>query len=176
MLVLSAIGILWQRGTMEPTSTLWAVLLCIQALPFFGDLLNEIIADRHGLRGEGNASIWKIVSDAGHEAGAINLLDVTDIIKHCAATAGHEDFGIPRVAEAHMPELLPHETLGRFWHGARRRLAGTDPMSWPVHLARAARTLIVELRDTVRPDIAVQIVMEAAVSMSKVDPVTLPKE
>jgi hypothetical protein len=143
---------------------------------FFGDLLNEIIVDKHGLRGEGSASIWKIVAEGGYEAGAMNLPDVTDMIKHCAATAGHEEFGIPRVPDAHMPELLPREALSRFWPAARRKLASTEPMSWPLHLAMAARVLIVDLKGAIRPDIAVGIVMEAAVSMSKIDPVTLPKE
>lgn len=147
---------------------------------FFGDLLNEVIVDKHGVQGgardQGHASIWKIVSDGGYEAGAINLPDVADMIKYCAATVGHEDFGIPRVADVHMPELLPREAVSRFWAAARRKLAGTEPMSWPLHLAMAARTLIVALKDTIRPDIAVQIVMEAAVPMSKIDPVTLPKE
>lgn len=147
---------------------------------FFGDLLNEIIVARDGgkagVRETGHASIWKIVSGAGYEAGAINLPDVIEIIKHCAATVGREDFGTPRVPDAHMPELTPREALSRFWFAARRRLAGTEPMSWPLHLASAANALIVTLKDTIRPDIAVQIVMEAAVPMSKIDPVTLPKE
>lgn len=143
---------------------------------FFGDLLNEIIVDRHGFRGDGHASIWKVVSAGGHEAGAINLPDVTDVIKHCAATVGHEEFGLPRVPDAHMPDILPREAVSRFWAAARRKMAGTEPMSWPLHLATAAHTLIVALKDAIRPDIAVQIVMEAAVPMSKIDPVTLPKE
>jgi hypothetical protein len=143
---------------------------------FFGDLLNDLILDKHGLRGEGHVSIWKVVSEAGYEAGAINLPDVTDMIKHCAATVGHEEFGIPRVPDVHMPDLLPREALSRFWHAARRKLAGTNPMSWPVQLALAASKLVVELKSEIRPDIAVQIVMEAAVPMSKIDPVTLPKD
>jgi hypothetical protein len=43
MLVLSAVGVLWQRGTTEPTSTLWAVLLGVQALPFFAALVMSMI-------------------------------------------------------------------------------------------------------------------------------------
>ncbi|WP_119302433.1 hypothetical protein [Dongia deserti] len=143
---------------------------------FFGDLLNEIIVDKHGLRGEGHSSIWKVVSEGGHAAGAINLPDVNNMIKHCAATVGHEEFGIPRVPDVHMPDILPREAVSRFWAATRRKLAGTEPMSWPLHLAMAASALIVELKSAIRPDIAVQIVMEAAVPMSKIDPVTLPKE
>jgi hypothetical protein len=147
---------------------------------FFGELLNAVIVAKDGNSsgngGPGHASIWKIVSDGGRDAGAINLPDVIDIIKHCAATVGRDEFGIPRVADAHMPNILPREAVSRFWPAARRKLAGKDPMSWPLHLAMAARSLIVSLKHAVRPDIAVQIVMEAAVPMSKIDPVSLPKE
>lgn len=147
---------------------------------FFGDLLNAIIVAKDGgktgVRESGHASIWKIVSDAGYEAGAINLPDVMAVIKHCAATVGGPEFGIPRVPDAFMPLVLPREAVSRFWPAARHKLAGTEPMSWPLHLAMAAHKLIVDLKDTIRPDIAVQIVIEAAVPMSKIDPVTLPKE
>lgn len=147
---------------------------------FFGDLLNAVIVSRDGGqvggRDKGHASIWKIVSDAGYEGGAINLPDINDIIKHCAATVGGDDFGIPRIADVHMPQILPHDAVSRFWSTTRHALEGAEPMSWPLHLAMAAGRLIVELKDTIRPDIAVQIVMEAAVPMSKIDPVTLPKE
>jgi hypothetical protein len=152
---------------------------------FFGELLNAVIVAKDGGRngggngangGPGHASIWKIVSEGGFEAGAINLPDVTDVIKHCAATVGRDEFGIPRVPDAHMPNILPREAVSRFWPAARHMLAGKEPMSWPLHLALAARSLIISLKHAVRPDIAVQIVMEAAVPMSKIDPVSLPKE
>ncbi|HEX6119283.1 MAG TPA: hypothetical protein VFZ03_07490 [Dongiaceae bacterium] len=145
---------------------------------FFGELLNAVIVSKDGAANaeSGHASIWKVVSSAGYEAGAINLPDVTDMIKHCAATVGGPEFGMPRVPEAHLPEILPREAVSRFWPAARRKLASSEPMSWPLHLAMAAHALIVELKDAIRPDIAVQIVMEAAVPMSKIDPVTLPRE
>jgi hypothetical protein len=147
---------------------------------FFGDLLNAVIVSkdggRNGMRESAHPSIWKIVAEGGYEAGALNLPDVDDIIKHCAATVGKDEFGIPRIADAHMPEILPHEAVIRFWPAVRRKLAGTEPMSWPLHLALAARKLIVDVKDAIRPDIAVQIVMESAVPMSKIEPVSLPKE
>ena len=148
---------------------------------FFGERLNAVIvamngnSNGNGAAG-GHASIWQIVSDGGREAGAVHLPDVIEIVKNCAATVGRDEFGIPRVADAHMPNILPREAVSRFWPAARRKLAGEDPMSWPQHLALAARSLILSLKHAVRPDIAVQIVMEAAVPMSKIDPVSLPKE
>jgi hypothetical protein len=144
---------------------------------FFGELLSTMIVAKDGSStSAGQASIWKIVSEGGFEAGAINLPDVTDVIKHCAATVGRDEFGIPRVPDAHMPYLLPREAVSRFWPSARRKLADQEPMSWPLQLAQAARSLIISLQHAIRPDIAVQIVMEAAVPMSKIDPVSLPKE
>ena len=146
---------------------------------FFGELLNAVIVAKDAARNggsDGHASIWKIVSEGGREAGAIHLPDVTDIIKHCAATVGRDEFGIPRLADAHMPDILPREVVSRFWPAARRKLSGREPMSWPLQLAMAARAQIIALKHAVRPDIAVQIVMEAAVPMSKIDPMSLPKE
>jgi hypothetical protein len=147
---------------------------------FFGDLLNAVLGAQEGsAAGSRNSSrhtIWRIISDAGHQAGAISLPDITDIVKHCAATVGTVDFGLPRLPDVHMPAVLPREAVSRFWQPTLRRLNGAGPMSWPLHLAMAAHKLIIDMKDTIRPDIAVRIVMEAAVPMSKIDPVTVPKE
>jgi hypothetical protein len=50
MLVLSGVGVIWQRGTIEPTSTLWCALMLVQALPFFAALVMSMInaADSSG--------------------------------------------------------------------------------------------------------------------------------
>lgn len=147
---------------------------------FFGDLINAVLgAQEGGAPGARNSSqytIWRIVSDAGYQAGALNLPDITDIVKHCAATVGGPEFGLPRLPDAHMPAVLPREAVTRFWPATLRQLNGAGAMSWPLHLAMAAHKLIIESKDMIRPDIAVRIVMEAAVPMSKIDPLTVPKE
>jgi hypothetical protein len=43
MLMLSAAAVIWQRGTIEPTSTVWAILMCVQGLPFLAALLMSMI-------------------------------------------------------------------------------------------------------------------------------------
>jgi exo-beta-1,3-glucanase (GH17 family)/cellulose synthase/poly-beta-1,6-N-acetylglucosamine synthase-like glycosyltransferase len=43
MLVISAAAVVWQRGTIEPTSTVWAILMCVQGLPFLAALLMSMI-------------------------------------------------------------------------------------------------------------------------------------
>jgi exo-beta-1,3-glucanase (GH17 family)/cellulose synthase/poly-beta-1,6-N-acetylglucosamine synthase-like glycosyltransferase len=42
-LVGCGIAVIWQRGTIEPTTVLWAVLLFVQALPFFAALVMSMI-------------------------------------------------------------------------------------------------------------------------------------
>ena len=43
MLVGGGIAVIWQRGTVEPTTTLWAALLFVQALPFLAALVMSMI-------------------------------------------------------------------------------------------------------------------------------------
>ena len=43
LLVGSGIGVMWQRGAMEPTTMLWAILLFVQALPFLAALVMSMI-------------------------------------------------------------------------------------------------------------------------------------
>lgn len=138
---------------------------------FFGELLNAVIVAKD----PSQFSISKIVCDAGRQAGATSLPDIAEIIKHSAATVGVPEFGLPRLPAVHMPEIMPREAVNRFWPAARRRLAGTPPMSWPLHLALAAHKLIVQHKDAIQPDLAVRIVLESAVPMSKIDPLTVPK-
>ena len=52
--------------------------------------------------------------------------------------------------------------------------AGKQPLHWPLETAVAAQKLIQWAKDTVRPEVAASIVMEAAIPMSKVDPRTVP--
>lgn len=42
-LVGSGVAVIWQRGTVEPTTLLWAVLLFVQALPFLAALVMSMI-------------------------------------------------------------------------------------------------------------------------------------
>ena len=42
-LIGSGVAVIWQRGTVEPTTVLWAVLLFVQALPFFAALVMSMI-------------------------------------------------------------------------------------------------------------------------------------
>jgi hypothetical protein len=56
----------------------------------------------------------------------------------------------------------------------RLLLALAEPLTWPLHMAYAAQKLMLAMKGSITPDLAVKIVMEAAVPMSRVDPTTVP--
>jgi hypothetical protein len=137
---------------------------------FFGDTLNGILASMEPK----NPSIWKIVAGGTLAAGGEHLPEIGNLFRHCEATAGTSQFGLPRLPDDHLPGMLPRAALDRFWPGARLLLALADPLSWPLHMAHAAQKLMLAMKGSIAPDLAVRIVMEAAVPMSRVDPTTVP--
>jgi hypothetical protein len=137
---------------------------------FFGDTLDSILASMEPK----NPSIWKIVAGSALAAGGDHLPDIDNLFRHCEATAGTSQFGLPRLPDDHLPSILPRAALERFWPGARLLLALAEPLSWPLHMAQAAHKLMAAMRGSIAPDLAVRIVMEAAVPMSRVDPTTVP--
>jgi hypothetical protein len=100
--------------------------------------------------------------------------NVNDLLRHSAATAGTSAFGLPRLPDDHLPSILPRAALERFWPGARLLLGLADPLQWPLLTAHAAQKLMLAMKGSIAPDLAVTIVMEAAVPMSRVDPTTVP--
>lgn len=139
---------------------------------FFGEALDTILASVERT----NPSIWKIVAGGTLGPGGEHLPDLPNLFRHCAATAGTSQFGIPRLPDDHLPTMLPREALERFWPGARLLLALAEPLAWPLHMAQAAQKLMLAMKGSIAPDLAVRIVMEAAVPMSRIDPTTVPND
>jgi hypothetical protein len=137
---------------------------------FFGDSLDAILASMEPQQ----ASIWKIVAGGVLAQGGEHLPDIGNLLRHCEATAGTSQFGLPRLPDDHLPGILPRIALDRFWPGARLLLALAEPLTWPLHMANAAQKLMLAMKGSIAPDLAVKIVMEAAVPMSRVDPTTVP--
>lgn len=143
---------------------------------FFGDHLNDILAAPDPAQ----LSVWKIVAGAARAMGAAELPDITSIFKHCAETVGTTSFGLPRLPDGHLPTILPRDAVNRFWPEARsilasRSEAGTDPLAWAIDAATAAQQLMLGMKDRIDPVLAAQVVMEAAIPMSRIDPMTVPK-
>ena len=140
---------------------------------FFGDFLNNILATQK----PEYLSVWKIVGSAAKAMGATELPDLVPMFKYSAETVGSPQFGIPNLPESHTPSLLPRDALIRFWPGALKMLrVGADPLTCAVDVATAAEQLMLSMKGEIDPALAARIVMEAAIPMSKVDPLTVPKE
>ena len=139
---------------------------------FFGDALDALLASMEPK----HLSIWKIVAGGALVSGGDHLPDIGNLLRHCAATVGTSAFGLPRVPDEHLPSILPRAALERFWPGARLFLALAEPLHWPIHMAHAAQKLTQAMKGSIAPDLAVRIIMEAAVPMSRVDPATVPND
>jgi hypothetical protein len=152
---------------------------------YFGDLINgQLIGDASQ-----PYRLWNVVVAAAVEAGMppANVPDLDDIFRHVASTVGKPEFGIPRVPEAISPHYTPRQALDRFWPHVKFILTRTDqpgpargqsvaPEHWPIVLALAARQFVPMTKSVLEPRLAVQLIMESAIAMSKVDPKTVPQE
>ena len=137
---------------------------------FFGDTLDSLLVSVEPK----HVSIWKIVAGGALAGGGAHLPNIPDLLRHSAATAGTSAFGLPRLPDDHLPSILPRAALERFWPDARMLLALSEPLQWPLLMAHAAQKLMLAMKGSIAPDLAVRIVMEAAVPMSRVDPTTVP--
>ena len=139
---------------------------------FFGDTLDSLLVSMEPK----HVSVWKIVAGSALAAGGDHLPNTNDLLRHSAATAGTSAFGLPRLPDDHLPSILPRAAVERFWPGARLLLSLSDPLQWPLLMAHAAQKLMLAMKGSIAPDLAVKIVMEAAVPMSRVDPTTVPND
>jgi hypothetical protein len=137
---------------------------------FFGETLDTLLASMEPK----HLSIWKIVAGGTLASGGDHLPDMGNLLRHCAATVGTSAFGLPRLPDDHLPSMLPRAALEQFWPGARLLLTLAEPLHWPLHMASAAQKLMQAMKGSIAPDLAVRIIMEAAVPMSRVDPATVP--
>ncbi len=140
---------------------------------FFGDFLNNILATQKPQY----LSVWKIVSSTATAMGATELPDLVPMFKNSAETVGSPMFGVPELPEGHTPSMLPRDLLIRFWPQVLKMLrVGSDPLTCAVDVATAAEQLMLSMKGEIDPALAARIIMEAAIPMSKVDPLTVPKE
>ena len=167
---------LWE-GMVKPGKLAIAQAFKVMETPsgatyFFGDTLDSLLVSMEPK----HVSVWKIVAGSALTAGGDHLPIPSDLLRHCAATAGTSAFGLPRLPDDHLPSILPRAAVERFWPDARMLLALSDPLQWPMLMAHAAQKLMLAMKGSIAPDLAVKIVMEAAVPMSRVDPTTVPND
>jgi hypothetical protein len=131
---------------------------------FFGDNLNKPLA-------ETQFSVWGIAGGGAQQAGCTNLFDVTEIFKHTTATVGTAAFGVPRIPEGHKPHDTPLSYLRVLWPVFRPLIIKfcPNPEHWPILLSLSIQEVITMGKPVLDPCLALRIVMESAVPMSKVN-------
>lgn len=132
---------------------------------YFGDQLNQPLL-------EAPINVWKLIAGGAQHAGATELHDVIEIVKHVSATVGGPEFGVLRVDAKHQPHEAPIEALKKHWQPCWTliRSLGADPIMTGWYFAGAAQTVIIDAKEVIDPVLSYRIVMEAAVAMAKVDP------
>lgn len=131
---------------------------------FFGDLTNELLI-------EGKMSVYSLICGGAQRAGAKVFPDVHEIAGYYARAVGLPEYFMSRLPKQHQPRMYPITALG-YWFTTRefQVIWRVEPLHWGWNCALAAQKLIIEAKNVIDPVVAAQIVMEAAIPMSKVDP------
>ncbi|MFL6699693.1 MAG: hypothetical protein ACJ8GJ_21195 [Vitreoscilla sp.] len=131
---------------------------------FFGDALNKPLA-------ESNLSLWNVAVNAARQAGCTTPPDLAGIFKHSSQVVGSPEFGVPRLPAGHPTGDLPINYVRAFWPGLLPLVKKFCPAPdlWPVLYALATVHAITAAKSTLDPCLALTIVMESAVPMSKID-------
>lgn len=131
---------------------------------FFGDPLN------HTLVGS-QYSVWGLAGGAAQHAGAKEFPDLNAIFQHTSSVLGSEQFGIPRVPENHKASDTPINYLKAIWPALfpTVKLFCPNPADWPILYGLAIQEAIDAGKGVIDPGLALLIIMESAIPMSKVD-------
>jgi hypothetical protein len=133
----------------------------------FGEAINQFLFST----GPDRLSFLSLA--AGMLSNASQLPDIGELAGHVAKSAGSDSFGRPRVPPSiDLPEL-PRAALARTWGKTAQILNDCRPAEWPVLIGAVARTIIDANRTVLAPPLAVKILLEAAVPMSKLNPATI---
>ncbi|WP_155920625.1 hypothetical protein [Methylobacter luteus] len=130
---------------------------------FFGDPLNNALAGSQ-------YSVWGLAGGAAQHAGAKQLPDLNEIFQHTSSVLGGDQFGIPRVPENHRASDTPISYLA-IWPALfpTVKLFCPNPADWPILYGLAIQEAIEAGKSVIDPALALKIVMESAIPMSKVD-------
>lgn len=131
---------------------------------FFGDPLNQALA-------ESQHSIWNLAVGAARSNGCSILPDINDIFSHVTETVGTDSFGVPRFPDGHNASDSPINYLKVLWPTFFPLVTTfcKEPIEWPFLFGIAIQEALDAGKQALPQDVALQIIMEAAIPMSKVD-------
>ena len=129
----------------------------------FGDPLNKYLA-------ESEMSVWSIAAGGAQACGCESILDLDDVFAHVANTVGSSEYGVPRLPAGHPVHEPPQAYLARLWPKLFPMVERfcPEPDHWPIAFALGIQELLSQTRSALEPCIALQVVMESAIPMSKV--------
>ncbi len=130
---------------------------------FFGDPITNAMSNNV-------YSVWDLAARAASGVGCKELIDIHEIYDHTAKSIGTPEFGIVRFPEGHNATDIPVNYVKDLWPVTFPTVKTfcPKPSDWPILLSIAANIAIVQGKDIVPPCLALKIVMESAVSMSKI--------
>lgn len=131
---------------------------------YYGDLINKPIID-------GKYSIWSLAAGMVQELGVKELIDINEIFSYVASTLCQENFGDPRFPQGHNSGLKPSYIVKNIYPDFVPLLNRycDDPTYWPILFGLAIQNVIQMAKDVIDPNLALKIVMECSVSMSKIN-------
>jgi hypothetical protein len=151
---------------------------------YFGDLINGYLVPQSTSR----YPLWGFVAASAIAAGVnpAELPDYVAMFRRASKAVGTPEFGIMAVAAQHQPQMSARQALNMTWPRAKFILGRADgpgqtrgrsvrPEHWPLILALVARQIVTITKDALDPRIGLALLMEAAITMSKVDPKTVPQ-
>lgn len=131
---------------------------------FFGDDLNgPLLEDEY--------SVWTIAAGGAQATGCEHIPDPTEVFAHVAETVGSPEFGLPRLTPEHPMHDTPLNYVEAFWPEVFRLASRfcPDPAHWPLLLGLAVQEIMLQAKGVLDPCLALRIVMECAIPMSKID-------
>jgi hypothetical protein len=134
---------------------------------FFGEAINQFLFSSMPDR------VSFLTLAAATLSNASELPDIAELAGHVSRTVGGPDFGRPRLPETIALPELPRAALARSWGKAARILNDNRAAEWPALLGATAYNIANAQRASLAPPLAVKILLEAAVPMSKLDPATV---
>jgi hypothetical protein len=116
-----------------------------------------------------------MTAEAAHAMGARTFPDLTDIVRHMAETWGDPAYGMPRVPDAHRPRHDPRFLLRDSWDttAVYLRMSAGDVTHWPYWIGTVIQKLIGQTAGLIDPHLITPLVMEVALTMSRMDPAVI---
>ena len=156
---------------------------------YFGDLINGYMVKQATTV---DYHLFGVLAGTATQLGVKyeELPDCIPMFAHASRTIGTPEYGILHPPKPLSPQLTPREALEKFWPEVKFIFERTDgqgsvrpaighnvkPEYWPLVAALVARQHLMMMKDTIDPRVAVALIMESAIVMSKVDPETVPQQ